>query len=613
MNQLEFSSKTLLCYSVRKNVRIDLSCLPDDIFDIVLQGLADSKMCVMGSPFTGKYIKDDMKAVPFVEMLTDKIKPSYPRVCRLVSFLDSLSDGDVFRIVSEDAPTMNKQLAVLKIQGTAKGKDERAIHNDYLIRFGRLTTTFRHYAYGYDGIKNPVGEGFKPNRVCRFCGKKMPEVSFKDVAHAVSEGLGNKILLCNEECTSCNHNLSKLESNLIRYLAVRRAMGGILSKSDGNVPSVDGKGFVIRGDENNKGVLYIEKESLPVVLDTSKPFWWKLETTESVTHQGIYKALCKIVIDLIPSSELKHFHETIGWINGSVMDNELPPYYASYDREQVLQPTVDIFLSGSPGTEPYCMAVVHILDVLFAFVLPEVDVDKARFKTVQATKNSLSLLMDAFGGLWQIEDSSEYTLSNPWVYWHVNPDDPQICILPKSDPVFMRYKRDKPIKEEEEFPEFTPVGISLPVVTDVHFIRHSYGTVTMMDLQQVSINFLRFDCLLDKETSSATFFAAFNFSDSSNRLSFFDFSFTANVNIEKFDRYIRTGEYFCIDYHLRDFLCELIMSAADKELKKHTVGSDLEPVTMGKVVDRRTIRQLYYIIPVTANKYMKVKDAEVHN
>ncbi len=45
MNPLEFSSKTLLCYSVRKNVRIDLSCLPDDIFDIVLQGLADSKMC----------------------------------------------------------------------------------------------------------------------------------------------------------------------------------------------------------------------------------------------------------------------------------------------------------------------------------------------------------------------------------------------------------------------------------------------------------------------------------------------------------------------------------------------------------------------------------------
>ena len=109
MNQLEFASKTLLCYSVRKNVRIDLSCLPDDIFDIVLQGFSDSKMCVMGSPFTGKYIKDDMKAVPFVEMLTDKIKPSYPRVCRLVSFLDSLSDGDVFRIVSEDAPTMNKQ------------------------------------------------------------------------------------------------------------------------------------------------------------------------------------------------------------------------------------------------------------------------------------------------------------------------------------------------------------------------------------------------------------------------------------------------------------------------------------------------------------------------
>ncbi len=613
MNPLEFASKTLLCYSVRKNVRIDLSCLPDDIFDIVLQGLADSKMCVMGSPFTGKYIKDNMKAVSFVEMLTDKIKPSYPRVCRLISFLDSLSDGEIFRIVSEDAPTMNKQLAVLKIQGVAKGMDERAIHNDYLIRFGRLTTTFRHYAYGYDGIKNPVGEGFKPNRVCRFCGKKMPEVSFKDVAHAVSEGLGNKILLCNEECVSCNHKLSKLESNLMRYLDVRRAMGGILSKSDRNVPSVDGKGFVIRGDENNKGVLYIEKESLPVDLDTSKPFWWKLETTESVTHQGIYKALCKIVIDLIPSSELKHFHETIGWINGSVMDNELPPYYASYDREQVLQPTVDIFLSGSPGTEPYCMAVVHILDVLFAFVLPEVDVDKARFKTVQATKNSLSLLMDAFGGLWQIEDSSEYTLSCPWVNWLVNPNDPQVRILPKSDPVFMRYKRKNLNLGEVEFPVFTPNGISLPVITSAHFFRYSYELITMAELQQVSVNYLRLDCLLDKETSSATLYAAFNFSDSSNRLSYFDFSFTAHVKLDNFDKYIKTSEYFSIDYHLRDYLCGMVMVAADNELKKYTKGTALEPITLDKVFDRRTIRQLYYIVPVARNRYMRVKDAEIHN
>ena len=54
---MEFSSKTLLCYSVRKNVRIDLSCLPYNIFDIVLQVLADSKMCVMGSPYTGEIHK----------------------------------------------------------------------------------------------------------------------------------------------------------------------------------------------------------------------------------------------------------------------------------------------------------------------------------------------------------------------------------------------------------------------------------------------------------------------------------------------------------------------------------------------------------------------------
>ncbi len=613
MNTREFGSKTLLFYSLKKNERVDLSCLPDEVFDEVIRALWQTKMCREGSTFTGKYVMEAEKAKPFMAWLTEKVAPTYKPVNKLIAFLSKLSEGEVFRIVSDDAPTMNKQLAILKTQGLATGEDEMAIHNRYLFTWGLVSTKYRHYAFGYDGLRTAVGEGDKQKRVCRFCGKKSPDAKYNSVAHAISEGLGNKLLLCNEECDDCNNKLSKTESNLMHYLDIRRAMGGVLTKTDGTVPSVDGKGFVIRGDESNRAVLYIEKDMLPEGFDNSTPFNIQLETVETITHQGIYKSLCKIVIDLLPSSEMVHFDQTIGWINGSVIDNELPSYLATYDREQVQQPTVDIFLSNKPGTEPYCTAIVHILDVLFVFILPEVDVDKAQFKTFASIQSHVGQFLSLYGGRWHEEDSSEYTLAYPWAIWTVKPDDPQVQIRPQSDPVFMRYKKESADRKESVFPEFQHDGISAPVVSNVRFERHSMAPVSFAELHQVSVNYERMVCTLDKELSAAVFSFAFNFSDSSNRLSYFNFSFEAAVHLSEFDKYIETGDGFCIDYHLRDFLCGVVMAAADVELKKYTSGTDLEPITLQLVLDKRAVRQLYYRVPVDGNKYLVVKDAAIHN
>lgn len=91
---------------------MDLSCLPDDVFDRVLRGLSETGMCVEGSAFTGKYVKNETRASGFMELLREDVAPRYPRIHRLIAYLNGLTDGDVFRIVSEDALTMNKQLVV---------------------------------------------------------------------------------------------------------------------------------------------------------------------------------------------------------------------------------------------------------------------------------------------------------------------------------------------------------------------------------------------------------------------------------------------------------------------------------------------------------------------
>lgn len=613
MNAFEFGSKTLFFYSVKKNDRIDLSSLPDDVFDAVVGKFWKTRMCKEGNPFTGKFVMEKAKCTPFTNWLITEIAPTYPWVKKFIAFLNGLGEGEVFRIVSQDAPTMNKQLAVMKTKALATGVDEQLVHNRYLMTWGLLSSRFRHFAFGYDGLRAVVGEGARQKRVCRFCGKMMPEVTFDSVAHAISEGLGNKLLICNEECDKCNNKLSKTESNLMHYLDIRRTMGGILSKTDGTVPSVDGKGFVIRGDANNHAVLYLEKESITVGLDTSKPFSIKLETTDTITHQGIYKALCKTVIDLLPAAEMAHFTETIGWINGSVLDNELPSYLATYGREFVNQPTVDIFLSNKPGLEPYCTAIAHVLDALFVFVLPEVDVDKAQFKTFGSIEHHLGRFASIYGGEWQEEDTSEYTLAFPWSVLTIDPCDPQVQIRPKSDPVFMRYKPEKKELKESVFPEFVPEGISSPVISNVVFERHTDVLVTVAELHQMSVNYNRMVCTLDKAAKTAVLSFAFNFSDSANRLSYFDFSFEAAVSFEDFDRYIEIGDWFCIDYHLRDYLVTSVLESADKELLKYTAGTDLAHINLSLTMDKRAIRQMYYRIIVDGDKYLVVKDAQIHN
>ena len=49
-----------------------------------------------------------------------------------------------------------------------------------------------------------IGVFDRTKRICRFCGRSMPEVKFKQKAHAISESLGNKGLVCLEECDDCN-------------------------------------------------------------------------------------------------------------------------------------------------------------------------------------------------------------------------------------------------------------------------------------------------------------------------------------------------------------------------------------------------------------------------
>jgi hypothetical protein len=58
----------------------------------------------------------------------------------------------------------------------------------------------------------------KSERKCRFCGKSNPEVSFKKKAHLIPEFLGNKMLLSDFECDSCNYEFGLPGKKMLHHV-----------------------------------------------------------------------------------------------------------------------------------------------------------------------------------------------------------------------------------------------------------------------------------------------------------------------------------------------------------------------------------------------------------
>ena len=130
-------------------------------------------------------------------------------------------------------------------------------------------------------------------------------------------------------------------------------------------------------------ILYVKKEMLTPLGDGM--YSYRLKYSSEVTNDGIYKALVKMVLDLVPKSELDHFRNIIVWINGNQIDPILPSaYYAirSEGEKYYMQPRLDLFFNTQQNfsDSPYCTAILYTTDVQYIFVVPFVDIDMGQFK-----------------------------------------------------------------------------------------------------------------------------------------------------------------------------------------------------------------------------------------
>ena len=207
-----------------------------------------------------------------------------PKFHRINSYLNELKDNEYFFIFPNATISKEKSFQFYNyLLAIERGEDFEKIAKEMDTIFGKLMNSYEMFVFD-ENTRQSIGERDKSKRVCRYCNKSKPEVSFKKVAHSISEALGNKKIITNDECDTCNEKFGKgIENDLILYLSLFRNFFGIKGKK--GIPKLKGKNFEIVNNERIeiKQILSDEEINKTEYDDFKLP----LETYQSITEQNI--------------------------------------------------------------------------------------------------------------------------------------------------------------------------------------------------------------------------------------------------------------------------------------------------------------------------------------
>lgn len=159
-------------------------------------------------------------------------------------------------------------------------------------------------------IFNPSQE-----RICRFCGKKSPEASFRKTAHAISRFLGNNVWILKNECDTCNEQVfSPMEDDLAKYLQLSLNLGGIRGRN--GIPTVkdEATGFRIEHVLNGKiqvtccqSIIDVDEEKKRVTIAPNI-------NIQKYTPINVVKAFIKSICSVLDEEEIQKCRKTIQWL-----------------------------------------------------------------------------------------------------------------------------------------------------------------------------------------------------------------------------------------------------------------------------------------------------------
>lgn len=185
------------------------------------------------------------------------------------------------------------------------------------------------FSFEHDGAPKKRIIGQSTPRRCRFCGRGVPEVTFKSDAHVIPAAFGNRDLFSYEECDSCNNDGSKLENQLCDALTLTRAVSRIRSRKGPLTyrrrPA--GLSTIQTVPEQNLLRLELVAGDTTVGLEETIEGGLRLEVEIPPTNfVDLCKALCRMALFVLPlpvvNGDCTHL---LDWIAGRV--DYLPCFY----------------------------------------------------------------------------------------------------------------------------------------------------------------------------------------------------------------------------------------------------------------------------------------------
>ncbi|QUO20763.1 hypothetical protein KFE18_08960 [Clostridiaceae bacterium Marseille-Q4143] len=263
-----------------------------------------------------------------------------------------------------------------------------------------------------------VGESNKSKRHCIYCGGFQGNgkgTSFKEKAHAISEALGNKKFIQNEECDKCNSFFAEnVEEDLSNMLMFERLQYGIKGKNGYPIFQVGSRKYARYFDwkqadysadwgifESVKTSVKEQKKKCPVIIDIGGKIPDKsvcISNIKCFCPMHAYKALVKCVIGLIGNEKLHIFRNTIHWLRYDDGYHKLPEIVRVKCPKIIYEPELYIFERKKEDfLIPYCYGELRIADQSLIFIIPFCDRDKKKFRKLDNEQEFKNYLRSVYG------------------------------------------------------------------------------------------------------------------------------------------------------------------------------------------------------------------------
>lgn len=162
------------------------------------------------------------------------------------------------------------------------------------------------------------------DRICRFCQRGFPQVTFKSKAHILPELLGNKYLVSDFECDSCNKKLGRFDQHLSHFIGLNRTL--MRTEGKNGVPTLFSRNEKIKASKEKVfGTTMIkfgstENSTEHIKYDANLQQYTITYEKKPFIPFNVYRSLLKIGLCLITSEDAKKYE-----VGFNLLKAKVPP------------------------------------------------------------------------------------------------------------------------------------------------------------------------------------------------------------------------------------------------------------------------------------------------